>query len=475
MRPLAAEVFVASIGSEHASRSPWRDSWRADLSSAVARLRALFDDGSDSSLARRLAGTAFMIRVIGAMLAFASQVALARWLGGFEFGIYIYAWTWLMLIGAVVDLGLGSAALRFIPEYTEQRRVGLLRGYLGGSRWLALIFGAAIAAVAVGIIPILPEVAPGTILPLCLACAAVPAFGIAEVQSGIARAYNWINLALMPPYVFRQVILLALLGIANVCGAPADAAAMMLLTVIALWICTGGQLAVLNRRLLGAVQRGPKAYAPVAWLKTSTPLSLVAGFSVMVGYSDVIVLSQFRPPDEVAIYYAATKTLSFVTFIYFAVAQTVAHKFAEYHLAGDRKRLEDYVAHSIRMTFWPSLGLILLILALGVPLLRMFGAGFASGYSLMFIIAIGLLARAAVGPAERLLNMLTERRACALIYAGSFSINLALCFALIPHLKLTGAAIASVCSLVFESTCLFLVAKHRLGIHCLIFGRPKAS
>ena len=38
----------------------------------------------------------------------------------------------------------------------------------------------------------------------------------------------------------------------------------------------------------------------------------------------------------------------------------------------------------------------------------------------MFILAIGLLARATVGPVERLLNMLGEQRACALVYAGAF-------------------------------------------------------
>ena len=35
---------------------------------------------------------------------------------------------------------------------------------------------------------------------------------------------------------------------------------------------------------------------------------------------------------------------------------------------------------------------------------------FVAGYPLMFILAIGLIARAAVGPAERLLNMLGEQR-----------------------------------------------------------------
>jgi O-antigen/teichoic acid export membrane protein len=446
-----------------------------DVSGAIARVRALFADGSDSSLARRLAGAAFVIRVFSALLAFLSQIVLARWLGGFEFGLYIYAWTWLVLIGGVVDLGLGSAAQSFIPEYTEHKRLALLRGYLGGSRWLVLIIGTAVAAAAIGIITLAPGVAPATVVPLCFACASLPAFGIAQVQSGIARSYNWVNLGLTPSYVLRQVVLLALMGVVYALGRRTDAATTMLIMCITLWGCTIGQLVILNRRLGTVVEHGPRAYAPRRWLATSMPISLVEGFYYLLTYTDVIVLSQFRAPNDVAIYYAAAKTLSLVAFIYFAVAQTVAHKFTEYHVAGDRKRLDDFVAHSIRLTFWPSLGLILVLLALGVPLLRMFGAGFEDGYYLMFIIAIGLLARAAVGPAERLLNMLAERRACALVYGGSFLMNLVLCVALIPRLGLMGAAIASASTLVFESACLFLVAKYRLGFHCLIFGRPRDS
>ena len=68
-------------------------------------------------------------------------------------------------------------------------------------------------------------------------------------------------------------------------------------------------------------------------------------FIVLLTYSDVIVLQQFRPPQEVAIYYAAAKTMALVAFIYFSVAQTVAHKFAEYHITGDHKRLADFLAH----------------------------------------------------------------------------------------------------------------------------------
>jgi O-antigen/teichoic acid export membrane protein len=184
------------------------------------------------------------------------------------------------------------------------------------------------------------------------------------------------------------------------------------------------------------------------------------------------VLQQFRPPNEVGIYYAAAKSMALIAFIYFSVAQTLAHKFAEYHVTGERKRLADFLAVAVQMTFWPSVVSLVVLLALGRPLLRMFGHDFVSGYYLMFIMAIGLLARASVGPAERLLNMLGERRICAFVYAGSFAINIGLCLVLIPRWGITGAAIASATTLVCESVWLFVVARTRLGLHCFIFCRP---
>ncbi|HTV37840.1 MAG TPA: lipopolysaccharide biosynthesis protein [Xanthobacteraceae bacterium] len=468
---------MASIGSEHASRSRlfWRPSeriserffWRSPLEA----LRVLFAGGSDLSVARRLAGTAFLIRVVSALVAFLSQIALARWLGGFQFGIYVYVWTWILLLGGMVDLGLGSAAQRFIPEYTEHKNFALLRGFLRGSRLLATIIATVAAGAAAAIVTALtPHIGPATIVPLYLACAALPICGLSQVQSGIARSYDWVNLGLSPAYVLRQIALLALLGLAFALGAPMGAVTATLIAVVTLWAVTLGQLVVLDRRLSGVVEAGPKAYAVRSWLATSAPIFVVEAFYLLLTYADVIVLQFFRPPNEVGIYYAAAKTMALVAFIYFSVAQTLAHKFAEYHVTGDRKRLADFLAVAVRMTFWPSLGSVVVLLAVGRPLLRMFGGGFVAGYYLMFIIAIGLLARASVGPAERLLNMLGERRSCALIYAGSFALNLVLCLLLIPRMGISGAAWAGAITLVCESASLFFVAKYRLGMHCFIFG-----
>ena len=247
---------MASIGSEHASRL--RLFWWP--SSGLAWLRQMFAGGSDSSLARRLAGTAFLIRVASALIAFASQIVLARWLGGFEFGVYVYVWTWLLLLGGTVDLGLGSASQRLIPEYIEQKRFALLRGYLRGSRRLAAIISTIIAAAAaLAVKAAAPHLAPTSVVPLYLACAALPICGIAQVQSGVARSYGWVNLALSPAYVLRQLLMLALLGLAVAVGLPMNAAIATLTAAAAWWGVTLGQSVVLDRRLGKVVEPGPAA------------------------------------------------------------------------------------------------------------------------------------------------------------------------------------------------------------------------
>ena len=48
---------------------------------ALARVRAWLADAGHSSLAQRVAGAAFLIRVASAAVIYLSQVLLARWMG----------------------------------------------------------------------------------------------------------------------------------------------------------------------------------------------------------------------------------------------------------------------------------------------------------------------------------------------------------------------------------------------------------
>jgi O-antigen/teichoic acid export membrane protein len=202
---------------------------------------------------------------------------------------------------------------------------------------------------------------------------------------------------------------------------------------------------------------------------------MVGGFYLLLTHTDILVLQQFRSPDDIATYYAASKTIALVSFVYFAVSAAVAHRFSEYHVTGDRRRLAEFLADSIRWTFWPSAAATVAILAMGKPLLALFGATFVAGYQAMFILAVGLVARASIGPVERLLSMLGEQRICAAVYAVAFMVNLAMCILLIPYYGIEGAAASTAIALLVESVLLFVVTRSRLSLHAFIWGRPRAQ
>jgi O-antigen/teichoic acid export membrane protein len=443
----------------------------SSVAGLLARVKAILADKSDSRLAQPVAGKVFLVRVAAALLALVSQVLLARFMGRSEFGIYIYVWTWVLMIGALSDVGLSSAARRFIPEYTELDELDLLRGFLSGSKWLAFAVASAIGLAGGAVVTLLSSYLDTfTVIPLYLACATIPIYGLVQVQAGIAQSYDWPNLALMPFFIWRQLAITMLVGACWLFGAPTDAITTMMIAVAATYEVTIGQLVALNRRLKRKMPPGPKRYAVQTWYATSIPIFVVEGFYLLLTYVDILAIEHFRSPDEVAVYYAAARLLAIVAFVYFAIAGATTHKFTQYHVAGDKEQLRKFFAETARWTFWPSLAICAAILAFGEPLLSLFGAGFTAGYGVMFILAVGMLARAAVGPAERLLNMLGERKQCAIVYAIAFAINFALCVLLIPRIGIEGAAVATSTALVLESIMLYLVAKRRLGFHVFIMG-----
>jgi O-antigen/teichoic acid export membrane protein len=438
----------------------------------IARLRAALAGTGEASVTKRLAGTIFIIRVVSAVMAYLSQILLARWMGGSDYGVYVYVWTWVLLLGSMMDFGISSSAQKIIPEYRTGGEHALLRGFLSGSRWMTFGVSAVVAALLAGVVKGLsPWIDADTVVPLYIGCVTLPAFVVANTQDGIARSHDWMRLGLMPHFIIRQTLIIGFTAGAFALGLHLGATLAMLASAAAVWIAMIGQMVVLNRRLGGHIAPGPKAYDFRGWLAVSLPILMVEGFYLLLSYTDVLVLQQFRSSAEVGLYFAVVKTLALVSFIHYAMSATTAHRFAEYHATGDKARLSAYVAHAIKWTFWPSLAATAVLLALGKPLLWLFGPQFVAGYDIMFIAAIGLVVRSAIGPVERLLNMLGHQHICALAYALAFVMNVVLCIALVPRFGGHGAAAATSISLAFETILLFWIVRKRLGLHVLAFGK----
>ena len=170
-----------------------------------------------------------------------------------------------------------------------------------------------------------------------------------------------------------------------------------------------------------------------------------------------------------AVYFATAKTLALVHFVYFSVKAGVAPRYAGYAHGGRRHELAAFARETASWTFWPSLLMAGIVLALGQPILALFGPGFDAGYPYLFVLVLGVLARASVGPAESLLTMSGHQKACAIVYAITLAIYLTLAVALIPRFGLWGAAVALAASTAFEASALAWTAWRRLGITMSVF------
>ncbi len=232
-------------------------------------------------------------------------------MGGSDYGIYVYVWTWVLLLGSMMDFGISSSAQKIIPEYRTSGEHALLRGFLSGSRWMTLIVSSIISALLAGLVTALsPWIGAGEIVPLYIGCLTLPAFVVANTQDGIARSHDWMRLGLMPQFIIRQALIIGFTAGAFALGFRLGATTAMLASAAAVWIAMIGQMIVLNRRLGGYVEAGPSAYDFRGWLAISLPILLVESFYLLLSYTDVLVLQQFRPPEEVGVYFAVVKTLA---------------------------------------------------------------------------------------------------------------------------------------------------------------------
>jgi O-antigen/teichoic acid export membrane protein len=419
---------------------------------AQDELRGLLSGKGDNGDLKRTAIIAFGVRIVAAALAYLSQIVLVRLVGGYEYGVFAYVFIWAIILSQICSLGFHHAVIRFVSENLVREDHGAVRGAIRMSLGICIVFS---TVFAIGGSYILDTVwgadASPYIVPFLVAAFCLPLLTLEQGVEGVARGFSWVNLALIPPYLLRPSLMLIFLIGAILSGAEATAVTALKCAIAGALASIIIQSSILFWRISKTLTKTGSTYTPKFWAAVALPMLVVDGSGLFQYHADLIVLSAYVEPDQLAIYFAAAKTISLVAIVHFAVTAVANQRFAGLAAADDKDGMSRFIRQTTHWTFWPALAAALFFVVMGKPFLWLFGPEFEAGYPVMLILACGLLIRAYVGLSEQILNMTGHHRKSAAVLIVGCGLNIVLNIALVPVWGLEGAAIATVLSTLVQA------------------------
>ncbi len=458
-------------------------SLQSDIVSFIPSLRralATLTGEGDLGSVLRAAGWVLAIRVVASGLGYAAIIALARWMGATEFGIYTYAWASVSLLALVAGLGLHSVCVRYVPQYVVTGDHSRLRGILARSVTLVLISSSVGAVVAVAVLSLLRDrLGPQYIGPLLFAFAGLPVMTLATLMSQVGRALGSVVLGYAPSQIGFPALVIATAAALRGTSGRVTAVALVPLSLLLYLVTVLAQMAAYLGRLRPRLRGVVPIYETVAWLRTGLSLVLFDGFSGLIVHTDLLVLGAVCAPRDVAHYNAAVRTAMLVQFLGDAVGSLAGPKIAAMHARGKGAELQSLLRGMLSWLLLPSAAVTGALVVLGPFVLRLFGPGFESGYPPLVILALSNFLTVCVGPVALTLNMTGHQNDCAKALGVTAAANAALNLALVPPFGLIGAALATATSLLLSRVWLFRLAVRRLELDpsalSLVRGRPSVG
>lgn len=414
---------------------------------------------------------AFVLRAVGAGLAFALNVVIGRLLGAEGAGLYFLALS-VVTIGAVIaKLGLGNALLRFIASGAScgdwDRVVGVFQmgmrlaagasfvvasGVFALSAWLAEhVFG------ELALVPTLRIMSVGI-----LTFAAMTL--LAESLKGLKRIRNSM---LISGVLYPGIALVMIYPLVSIFGPPGAAITYVLSTGAAAligWI-------MWRRNVADVASPSPWFDRVVLW-RSCRPLWTMSIINQgILPWAPLFLLGIWGTAEEVGRFGAATRVAMLVTFFLTTINIVIAPKFAELYEIGEIETLGRLARRFSLLTTLAASPIFVLLIIGSDQLMELFGPDFTETGAVLAILAIGQAVNTLTGSVGYLLMMTGHERDFrnASIFAVLVMVVAALL--LIPEYGILGAATSSAISVASLNIYSTIIARKRLRILLLPIGR----
>lgn len=431
------------------------------------------------SLARKLASKSVMIfalRIFGAGFIFLVQAAISRVWGAGSLGDFLLVIAAANLLAVVMPLGFQTVATYFSAEYGSRGEGNHLRRFVGRAYGQMAIVGIVLLAFGWPITYLMGE-AGEHMRPLWVPTALI----------GVATALTYVSTTTLvglkrpmagylPDMIFRPALTLAAFAVVALTSPVPDMAGMLwllaglLLTLFAiqcLWV----------QRTVAAVPRADtiRGTEPRRWWRFAAPWVLITLASDYFFDINLILLAGLLDRTDLAIFGVSTRIFALASFGVVAVYALTLPNMFDAERDADKGAFGKRVGEANLVATGLALALFVGVLILGRYVLMLFGEAFAEGALPVAILCLGLVVRAAFGPASLVLSMHDRPWASLPSVVLGIAALVIGNFALVPSHGLMGAAISAFIAISLWSVSLWLTAYYRAGIDVSIFGRLRRA
>lgn len=415
-------------------------------------------------------------RVLGAVVAIATQILLARLNGAEALGGYYMALSLAALLSMLATLGLPWIAPTVLTEAGEAGEGARAKAFFDWARRDILVAGAALAGVAALVVWRAPFIAEAFRLPLIVGAASAPLLAQMRMNGAMANARRLFVLAYVPELLVRPGAIFALVFCVWLLARPVSVPALLLANAALVALLVVGQWRLLRTRVgkgdVKAAKAAPDMRAGYnAYRRQALPMIVATLFISIFADLDILVAGLFLAPKDLAVFAATLRITMFLAFFIQAAHQIIMRDSAEALRGARHAEVSRIVGRVNTYTMAVSVAALGGAIVAGPYVLRLFGQGFAAGYTSLVILMCAQVVRAAAGPGVQLLTLSGKTRMSAPVFVVG---TLALCAgnaALIPALGLTGAALAVLLVTALWTIWIGLLAGRQTGVRNLFHLR----
>lgn len=393
----------------------------------------------------RGAGFIFLTSIFAAICGYAIRLTIARNLTIEEYGLFYAIFALVMLFGLFKDFGLGAALAKFIAEFKVKEELDKIKGTIAISLSFQILFSTIIACVLIIFSNWLAENYFHNVLAskiLIIFAFVLIARSITKTMRRILQGFQDMkNYALVD--FFRTGIMLAMIiigfkFISKDLFIPTFAYLFSPLILIIIFI-----LPILNKFK-------DKIKMNVNWdlirkmFTFGIPVMIGAAGSVIMGYTDTLMLTFFSGLEQVGLYNAALPTARLLTYFSSAVAAVVL-PFASQLWAQKNNKV---LTHGIELIYTYAFLIILpfALIMFSFPefiLGLLFGIEYAIAATALRILSLSIVFLAVATISGEALSGIGKPKVFTKIVLLVAGINVALNFILIQTYGFIGAAIAT--------------------------------